>query len=97
MVTPLVIIGNKRQVRTGCSARRSLLVVVPRDSNRALSLRKYHRGEVVKETPGKVPNTNNEFQMIAKYLECAGSGKLMEGECCGFCDGAGTVRIEFLR
>ena len=57
-------------------------------------LRKYHRAEVVKETPGKVPDTINiEFQMIAKCLECAGSGKLMEGERCRFCNGAGTVRI----
>jgi hypothetical protein len=60
----------------------------------ALWLRKYHRAEVVKETPGKVPDTGNiEFQMIAKCLECSGSGKLMEGERCRFCNGAGTVRI----
>lgn len=57
-------------------------------------LRKYHCAEVVKETPGKVPDTSNvEFQMIAKCLECSGSGKLMEGERCRFCNGAGTVRI----
>jgi hypothetical protein len=57
-------------------------------------LRKYHRAEVVKETPGKVPDTGNvEFQMIAKCLECGGSGKLMEGERCRFCNGSGTVRI----
>jgi hypothetical protein len=57
-------------------------------------LRKYHRAEVVKEPPGKVPDTGNvEFQMIARCLECAGSGKLMEGERCRFCNGSGTVRI----
>ena len=57
-------------------------------------LRKYHRAEVVKETPGKVLDTSNiEFQIIAKCLECSGSGKLMEGERCRFCNGAGTVRI----
>ena len=57
-------------------------------------LRKYHHAEVVKETPGKVPDTSNvEFQMIAKCLECSGSGKLMEGERCRFCNGAGTVQI----
>jgi hypothetical protein len=57
-------------------------------------LKKYHRAEVVKETPGKLPDTGDvEFQMIAKCLECAGSGKLMEGERCRFCNGTGTVRI----
>jgi hypothetical protein len=57
-------------------------------------LRKYHHAEVMKETPGKVPdNSNIEFQMIARCLECSGSGKLMEGERCRFCNGAGTVRI----
>jgi hypothetical protein len=57
-------------------------------------LRKYHHAEVVRETPGKVPDTSNiEFQMIVKCLECSGSGKLMEGERCRFCNGAGTVRI----
>jgi hypothetical protein len=57
-------------------------------------LRKYHRAEVVKETPGKAPEPGNvKFQMISKCLECSGSGKLMEGERCRFCNGAGTVRI----
>jgi hypothetical protein len=57
-------------------------------------LRKHHRAEVVKETPGKDPDTaNTEFQMVAKCVECAGSGKLMEGERCRFCNGFGTVRI----
>jgi predicted Zn-ribbon and HTH transcriptional regulator len=57
-------------------------------------LRKYHRAEVRKMTPGKAPDdTDAEFQMVAKCLECAGSGKLMEGERCRFCNGLGTVRI----
>jgi hypothetical protein len=57
-------------------------------------LRKYHRAEVVKMTPGKLPDTTDaEFQLVAKCLECAGSGKLMEGERCRFCNGLGTVRI----
>jgi hypothetical protein len=57
-------------------------------------LRKYHHAEVVKETPGKVLDTgNSDFQMVAKCAECAGSGKLMEGERCRFCNGFGTVRI----
>jgi hypothetical protein len=57
-------------------------------------LRKYHRAEVVKVTPGNVPDTTNaKFQIAAKCLECGGSGKLMEGERCRFCNGLGTVRI----
>ena len=57
-------------------------------------LRKHHRAEVVKVTPGHVPDTTNaEFQLVARCVECAGSGKLMEGERCRFCNGLGTVRI----
>ena len=57
-------------------------------------LRKHHRAEVVKETPGNAFDpTNVEFQMVARCAECAGSGKLMEGERCRFCNGFGTVRI----
>jgi hypothetical protein len=57
-------------------------------------LRKHHRAEIVKVTPGNVPETTNaEFQIAAKCQECAGSGKLMEGERCRFCNGLGTVRI----
>jgi hypothetical protein len=57
-------------------------------------LRKHHRAEVVKEVPGKASNTANAaFQIVAKCLECSGSGKFMEGERCRFCSGVGTVRI----
>ena len=57
-------------------------------------LRKYHHAEVVKVTSGQIPETANaEFQIAAKCVECAGSGKLMEGEGCRFCNGLGTVRI----
>ena len=57
-------------------------------------LRKHHRAEVIKVTPGNVPDTTNAaFQIAVKCLECSGSGKLMEGERCRFCNGLGTVRI----
>ena len=57
-------------------------------------LRKHHRAEVVKITPGNVPDTTNaEFQIAAKCVECSGSGKLMAGERCRFCNGLGSVRI----
>jgi hypothetical protein len=61
-------------------------------------LRKYHHAEVRKMTPGKAPDdTDADFQMVAKCQECAGSGKLMEGERCRFCSGLGTVRIVVAR
>jgi hypothetical protein len=57
-------------------------------------LRKYHRAEIVKETPGKLLDTTNaELAIVAKCVECSGSGRLMEGERCRFCGGFGTVRI----
>ena len=57
-------------------------------------LRKHHRAEVVKATADTLPDTTNaEFQVVVKCLECSGSGKLMEGERCRFCNGLGTVRI----
>jgi hypothetical protein len=57
-------------------------------------LRKHHRAEVVKAAPGTVSDTTNaEFQIAAKCVECSGSGELMEGERCRFCNGLGTVRI----
>jgi len=57
-------------------------------------LRKNHRAEVVKMTPGNAPDIGNaEFQIAAKCAECSGSGKLMEGERCRFCNGLGSVRI----
>jgi hypothetical protein len=57
-------------------------------------LRKHHNAEVVKEAPGKVFDvSNSEFQIVAKCVECGGTGKLMEGERCRFCNGFGTVRI----
>lgn len=57
-------------------------------------LRKHHAAEVVKQVPGKAPDTSNsEFQIVVTCVECAGSGKLMEGERCRFCNGLGSVRI----
>lgn len=57
-------------------------------------LRKHHRGEVVKDVPGKVFDAASAaFQIVAKCVECAGSGELMKGERCRFCSGLGTVRI----
>jgi hypothetical protein len=57
-------------------------------------LRKYHGAEIVKEAPEKLPhNPEHEFQIVTSCFECRGSGKLMEGERCRFCNGLGTVWI----
>jgi len=77
-------------IDVSCTPEHFQILSAPRKTQRI----RYHRAEVVKETPGKVPDTSNvEFQMTAKCLECSGSGKLMEGERCRFCNGAGTVQI----
>jgi hypothetical protein len=79
---------TSQSVRLGIAERERI------EGKLASWLRKYHRAEIRKMTPGKtLDGTDSEFQMVAKCLECAGSGKLMEGERCRFCTGLGTVRI----
>ena len=57
-------------------------------------LRKYHGAEVVKEDRGKLPDVNpDQFRIVVHCSECYGSGKLLEGERCRFCNGFGTVWI----
>jgi hypothetical protein len=79
---------------SSCSLRLAVPDRERLEAKLAAWLRKHHRAEVVKETAGKVLDTSNaEFQIVAKCAECGGSGKLMEGERCRFCNGFGTVRI----
>jgi hypothetical protein len=79
---------------SACSQRLGVADRERLEAKLASWLRKHHRAEVVKETPGKVLDTSSaEFQMVAKCAECGGTGKLMEGERCRFCNGFGTVRI----
>ena len=57
-------------------------------------LRKYHGAEIVKQETGKRTEIAPEhFQIVVRCNECLGSGKLLEGERCRFCNGFGTVRI----
>lgn len=57
-------------------------------------LRKYHGAQIVKEEKGKAPEVGPlEFQIVVHCSECRGSGKLLEGERCRFCNGFGTVWI----
>ena len=69
-------------------------VPVREEVERKLSawLRKYHGAEVVKEGSEKQRETTN-FQIVTTCGECRGSGKLMEGQRCRFCNGLGTVWI----
>jgi hypothetical protein len=99
---PGALFGNGQLVCYGCvpnwwssvSVRLGIIDREQTEAKLATWLRKYHRAEIVKEAPGTVIDPGNaQFQMIAKCLECAGSGKLLEGERCRFCNGAGTVRI----
>jgi hypothetical protein len=55
-------------------------------------LRKYHRAQVIKEAPAKLPDST-KLQIVTTCRECRGSGKLLEGERCRFCNGLGTVWI----
>jgi len=56
-------------------------------------LRKYHGAEIVKEGREDLEDGEHEFQIVTSCFECRGSGKIMEGERCRFCNGLGTVRI----
>jgi hypothetical protein len=57
-------------------------------------LRKYHGAHIVKEEKGKAPEVSPlEFQLVVHCSECGGSGKLLQGERCRFCNGFGTVWI----
>ncbi len=99
---PGVLFENGHSICYGCipdwwSAQSARLPVSERErtlGKLAVWLRKYHQAEVVKETAGAAPEAvNADFQIVANCAECGGSGKLMEGERCRFCNGAGTVRI----
>jgi hypothetical protein len=57
-------------------------------------LRKYHGAMIVKEEKGRGPEASPlEFQIVVHCSECSGSGKLLQGERCRFCNGFGTVWI----
>lgn len=57
-------------------------------------LRKYHGAQIVKEEKGQAPELSpSEFQIVVHCGECGGSGKLLQGERCRFCNGFGTVWI----
>jgi len=57
-------------------------------------LRKYHQAQVIRQEKDEVPSLSQcNFQMVVHCAECNGSGKLLEGERCRFCNGFGTVRV----
>lgn len=62
-------------------------------------LRKYHGAETLRGQDRMRPSDvhESEFQLVVQCTECRGSGKLLEGERCRFCEGLGTVRIAAVR
>ena len=64
------------------------------ESKLASWLRKYHQALVIKQDRNDSANANQcGFQMVVHCTECNGSGKLLEGERCRFCNGLGTIRV----
>ncbi len=60
-------------------------------------LRKYHNAQVVKD-PAKLPEPHRcEIRLKTGCVECGGSGKLLEGERCRFCNGDGAVFVVVLK
>ena len=56
-------------------------------------LRQYHRAETVKD-PAKLPDPSlQELHIVARCLECRGTGKMMGEERCRFCEGRGMVSV----
>lgn len=56
-------------------------------------LRKYHHAQVVKDGPEAANIHEGDLQIVTTCIECRGTGKILEGERCRFCNGLGTVRI----
>jgi hypothetical protein len=56
-------------------------------------LRKYHRAQVIKDGPGAPSIHEGDLQIVTNCIECRGTGKILQGERCRFCNGLGTVRV----
>ncbi len=56
-------------------------------------LRKYHHAQVVKDGPGAPEIHEGDLQIVTSCIECRGTGKILQGERCRFCNGVGTVRV----
>lgn len=79
---------------TGASARLGVTEREKLEANLSSWLRRYHGAEVVTEPREGPSNGNAEaFRIVVHCTECHGSGKLLEGERCRFCKGAGNVWI----
>lgn len=64
------------------------------ESKLASWLRKYHQAQVIKQDKDDTAGMHSYgFQMVVHCTECNGSGKLLEGERCRFCNGLGTIRV----
>lgn len=99
---PGALFGNGRLVCYGCipdwwHSLSSEIDITEREkleTKLSAWLRKYHGARIVKEEKGKAPEVSPlEFQLVVHCSECGGSGKLLQGERCRFCNGFGTVWI----
>jgi hypothetical protein len=66
------------------------------ESKLAAWLRKNHQAEVIKG-PLSVHPDQCEIQLNTGCAECGGTGKLLEGERCRFCNGLGSVYVVVLK
>jgi hypothetical protein len=67
------------------------------ESRLVIWLRQHHHAELFKD-PAKLPDSSlQEVHIVAKCLECHGTGLLMGKEKCRFCEGHGTVSVIVLR
>jgi hypothetical protein len=103
---PGALFGNGNLVCYGCvpewwHSLSSEIDIVERErleTKLSAWLRKYHGARIVKEEKGKASEVGPlEFQIVVHCSECGGSGKLLQGERCRFCNGFGTVWIVAVR
>jgi hypothetical protein len=56
-------------------------------------LRGFHAARLVKGSSKPADNKPVKFELMAKCLECRGSGTLLGDRRCRYCDGLGTVQV----
>lgn len=56
-------------------------------------LRNFHHAQLVKGVRAATENQPAKFELVAGCLDCRGTGTLMGGNRCRYCDGPGSVRV----
>jgi hypothetical protein len=77
---------SARREDLGCEERKNL------ETDLVFWLRGFHNARLVK---GSRPTEKRpvRFELVANCLECRGSGALLGGRRCRYCDGPGVVRV----